>query len=464
MTSINLSNCNLTGSFPTELLNLPQLRSLNLSGNQLVGDVGLLSDMPAEASLQSLNISNNGFEGNIGAFAAKLPNLITLIAEKNQFNEVIPMIAPAVTSLTLGSQNLATSFSVDLTAESFSGLLESIPNILLYNHKSQNYDNSLSVTATANDGWQATLAISTGGVTFAMKSERNDYHGNSGDELAIVTDSGDAKGSTLGMKLYFGQGDANFNGYADVVDLQAQINFAFDAYQEKPFNFTATNLWVDEVINVQDVVKMVDLLLNLDDVAAAARFAKIVSIDNGKWIMDNEAAAREKEESAVAENAINEASLYISDGQLWIDTRIPVSAFELTLRTQGSTLVNSELKASGFNCRTNSKDGITRIVGYSMSGATLPIGTTAICQVDESQTDIVNAVLSDADANEIMVRLISGEETTTAVFDLNKKEEIINNKWYDLQGRHISVLSDLSEPSVLPKGVYIVNGRKLVKK
>ena len=456
VTSINLSNCNLTGDFPTELLNLPQLRSLNVSGNQLVGDLGQLS-IPTETSLQSLNISNNGFEGNIGTFAAKLPNLITLFAEKNQFNEVTPVISSAVTSLSLGSQELSTVLSLDLTAESFSELFESIPNILLYNHKSQSYDNSLSMTATASDGWEATVAISADGVTFAKKSERNDYHGNSGDELAITTASGDTKGSTLGMKLYFGQGDANFNGNADVVDLQAQINFAFESYQDKPFNFTASNLWVDDVINVQDVVKMVDLLLNLDDEAAGARFAKmpsktVASMVNGQSSMVNGQSS-------------NEASVSIRDGQLWIDTEIPVSAFELTLRTQGPTLVNSELKSSGFNCRTNSKNGITRLVGYSLNGASLPVGTTAICQIDESQTDIVNAVLSDADANEILVRLMSGEETT-GVVSIDNGKWIIDNEagaWYDLQGRKVNGQSSMVNGQ-LKKGLYIVNGRKIVKK
>ena len=37
-----------------------------------------------------------------------------------------------------------------------------------------------------------------------------------------------------------------------------------------------------------------------------------------------------------------------------------------------------------------------------------------------------------------------------------------NGKWYDLCGRQVSVSSDASVPSVLPKGVYIVNGSKVV--
>ena len=35
---------------------------------------------------------------------------------------------------------------------------------------------------------------------------------------------------------------------------------------------------------------------------------------------------------------------------------------------------------------------------------------------------------------------------------------------YDLSGRKVSVSSDSSVPSVLPKGVYIVNGKLVVVK
>jgi hypothetical protein len=57
-----------------------------------------------------------------------------------------------------------------------------------------------------------------------------------------------------------------------------------------------------------------------------------------------------------------------------------------------------------------------------------------------------------------------GEETTgVALMDNGKL--IIDNEagaWYDLSGRKLSVSSDSSVPSVLPKGVYIHNGRKVV--
>ena len=53
-------------------------------------------------------------------------------------------------------------------------------------------------------------------------------------------------------------------------------------------------------------------------------------------------------------------------------------------------------------------------------------------------------------------------DTLTAIYDLAAPEMVngqtSNGKWYDLSGRRISV------PSVLPKGVYIKDGKKVVVK
>ena len=436
VTSIDLSSRNLTGAFPVKLLDLPQLRSLNLSGNKLAGDVSALSGFATENTLQSLNISNNQLSGNIGVFAALLPNLTTLYAQKNRFDKVTPMISPAVTTLNIGSQSLTTVLDVDLTNVSVTELLEQTPNILLYDHKQQTFGNSLTFTATAEDGWQSTVNMSDAGVKFTKKSEQNDYHGQSGDAIQIAADNGNAKGTTLKMKLSFGQGDANFNGKADVVDLQAQINFAFEDYNDKPFNFTAANLWVDEVINVQDVVKMTDLLLIIDNAAARTGASPM--------------AAHRIQSSYQSSSA----TLYVKDGQVWVDTDTPVAAFELTLSGAKDVSVCDQMKQMGFTCRTNSLDDVTRVVGYSMNGATLPVGKTAICHA--GQAVIVSAVLSDSDAEEIAVRLTGGETTAiddSQVYDLQRDDSAV----YDLSGRKLS-------NSQMKKGLYIQNGKKMLVK
>ena len=62
--------------------------------------------------------------------------------------------------------------------------------------------------------------------------------------------------------------------------------------------------------------------------------------------------------------------------------------------------------------------------------------------------------------------LVFGDETT-GIASMDNGERIMDHEagaWYDLQGRRVSVSSVSSENSVLPKGVYIRNGKKVVIK
>ena len=53
--------------------------------------------------------------------------------------------------------------------------------------------------------------------------------------------------------------------------------------------------------------------------------------------------------------------------------------------------------------------------------------------------------------------MVFADEEATAVFDLNDNSEMINNNWYDLQGRRV-------DGSRLNSGIYIKNGKKVVVK
>ena len=64
---------------------------------------------------------------------------------------------------------------------------------------------------------------------------------------------------------------------------------------------------------------------------------------------------------------------------------------------------------------------------------------------------------------------IEAEDFNYFVIDNIATPQIVNSKslngqWYDLSGRRISVSSASSVPSVLPKGVYIRDGKKVVEK
>ena len=443
--AIDLHDNGLTGAFPMTLLSLPELQTLNLSGNSLDGSLPqVLKTIPAK--LASLNISNNQLAGNIGAFAAQMPALTTLIANGNCLEDVKPMIAPRVATLNLGSQVIDKVVTYDLGNSSAEEMAGQIPTILLYNHSAQKYNDILNLLLTTGyDDWAIQLSYSNGTVTFPYVSSQNDYHGENGDTLraSVVDNKRRAEGSAFYIKLLFGEGDANFNGKVDVTDLQAQINFAFEAYNEKPFNFTAANLWSDEVINVQDVVRMVDQLLRIDVSASRESSAK--------------ASRNTVNNNVMAEEA--QAVVYLDGNSIILDTNTPVAAFEMTLSGDLVTEVSQELTQMGFKCRINHLDGITRIVGYSMNGATLPVGATAICQTQSENVEIVSAALSDIDAEPIGVYIFV--DTTTTISDMTHSDSsLLNAEIYDMSGRKIS--GDRKALRKLSKGIYIVNGKKIV--
>ena len=67
--------------------------------------------------------------------------------------------------------------------------------------------------------------------------------------------------------------------------------------------------------------------------------------------------------------------------------------------------------------------------------------------------------MDDAAPSDGLIRAFNlnfGDETN-AVFDLNNKEEIINNNWYSLDGLKL-------DKAPTRKGLYIHNGRKVVVK
>ena len=74
-------SCNLTGSIPTEIVNLAQLELLNLSGNNLTGSISTVLD--SLVNLESVNLSNNNLSG---CFPYKFLKLCDDKQTKNAFN------------------------------------------------------------------------------------------------------------------------------------------------------------------------------------------------------------------------------------------------------------------------------------------------------------------------------------------------------------------------------------------
>ena len=394
ITNLNLSDQNLTGDFPASIIHLSLLKTADLSNNHLSGDIGALMQDYIEpgtsyqTSLEELNISGNQLSGNIGLFVSYFKNLTTLYASNNCLEDVFPMIPKSVTTLKLAGQTISRVVPLHLDEISADSLTSFLPTILLYNHENQTYSNDINLRCTTFDGsWGLTMVFQSGKMSFSNLSTENSYFGQNGDTLNVSVANYylPSYGSTFYFKFLFDNGDGNFDGKINILDLQSMLNYMFDSYPRyQPYNFTASNLWEDDVINVQDAVCLVNVLLDMDS--------------NSQQSSSN--ARRTK--ASVSEYA---ASVYIEDGQLLINSSVPVSAFDIVVSTKESSNVDAALSQMGFTCSTKQVGNRFHIVGYSLGGATLPVGKNVICNMDESV--IVYAMLADENAEEICALLDS---------------------------------------------------------
>lgn len=381
VTSIDLSYHNISNGFPVTLLSLPYLESLYISGDHLQGDIGeiiaeyLQSNPTVSSQLERIDISNNNFTGNIGKFASCFPHLQTLYASKNFFEEVSPMISPNVTTLDLQEQSIDRVVALHLADLSDSFITNNIPNILLYDHNNQTFTSDICFRCQAHDNNWVNINFIDGQLSVYTQQA---YQGESGDTLTAYNSNGWANNSTISISLCFDEGDGNFDGKVNVLDLQTTLNYMFEDLGNKPFNFTASNLWKDDIINVQDAVCLVNILLDMD--ATQSRTAN--------------------RQSRMALPPIDpEASVFVDNGLLTISSAVPISSFDLVVTIDQSYEILSSLNAMGFVCTAKLEGNILHLVGYSLSGATLPAGQNAICRVGEGTVTYV--MLSDKEANEI---------------------------------------------------------------
>ena len=389
ITSLNLSNNGIDGNFPLSTLNLPYMVSLNLSNNALSGDIenGLgATEIAALNMLSKLQISNNELEGNIGIFAQALPKLVSLDASYNHIADVVPMLSTAITSLNLNNQVILTPRVIDLptVAGDYEALLSLIPSIMLYNHVAQNYlPESNSIVTVKNDLDEPqfeTRVVVTDWENqewdFACAGNTNVFNYSKDDEFFVTKEN---SASRFTVKFNFNDGDANFNGETDVLDLQATINFIFGEYGNvRPFNFTAANLFKDEVVNVQDIVLMTDLLLAEVEPQPAPRRMR----------------AYEQDEQAMAE-------LRWENGELHLSSQIPVAALDITV--SASAAIEWLVPTHDVVTKETSKGH--HAVIYSIAGNTLAAnGDVVIARSNDLAPVTVKAVLADIDAKPVSVR------------------------------------------------------------
>lgn len=222
-------------------------------------------------------------------------------------------------------------------------------------------------------------------------------------------------------------GDANGNGEVDVADVITTVNYAVGMNPD-PFIFDAADMNEDKNIDVLDVIGIVQKVLNPNAVS-----------------------------TAVANDL--QAVYTIENGVLYVESPIALAGVQVQLNLDGrykKEEVRTTQELNGFEqASVWLTDDDYLLLAYSMSGKTLSAGKHALLYVGDS--DISQLRISDINGHNVTVIAGDGITQIDVMGSRVQRQEGI----YDLQGRKLSTVN--SPLSTLKKGVYIINGQKVVK-
>ena len=403
--AIDLQNNNLRGTLPTEGMEMKSLRTLNLSGNSLSGDVA--------------------------AFCKLLPALETLNLGYNLFTELSGVLPAHITSLNLQNQREGYSLSTFTLQEWAMGDKQAdiqLGTLIAYDHKNQNFEAhpTLRIYTTANNSYVGEMRYVDGAYRYYLSGT---YNYASGTEFCIRSYEGVAQNNRLRAKLTWTKGDVNADASVDVLDAQQTLNYIMGT-QNGNFNYPAADTYEGGGINVQDVVATINIFIGSNDNA------------DQKSLM----AAQRRWTESLGEDASTANVLSVEDDALWLDATDQVAALDITLAGVKANDVKLALSKQRYQLVTHDTANGVRVVIISTTGDIIS-GRTKLLRLAK-QARVEQAMAADIDAQPVGVAF-EGQTTDidTITTDVDSREAV-----YSLDGRKLN--------GVAREGVYIVNGKK----
>ena len=217
-------------------------------------------------------------------------------------------------------------------------------------------------------------------------------------------------------------GDANGSGDVDVADVITTVNYAA-GMEPKPFIFEAADMNTDQSIDILDVIGIIQKILN---------------------------------PSAAREMSIESTATYtIENGTLYVESPVALAGVQVQLNLDAQKDIKVADDLNGFE-HTSAwlTDNDYLFLAYNMNGKTLTAGKHALLEIGDA--NITTLRLSDAQGHNVLA--IADE--TTSITTLGSKVKL-QGGIFNLKGQKVSGKAlDLKK---LPKGVYIINGEKVVK-
>lgn len=217
-------------------------------------------------------------------------------------------------------------------------------------------------------------------------------------------------------------GDANGSGNVDVADVITTVNYA-SGQEPKPFIFEAADINKDLQIDILDVVGIIRTILNPN--------------------------------ADVSSMAMATATYTVENGIVYVDSPVDLAGVQIQIATEKGSQIKATDEMEGFEQASSwLSDNDFLFLAYSMSGKTLTAGKHAILNIGNAK--IMDIRLSDAAGKNVEAK--AGQETSVTRLgaDVMNVSGIYTLTGVKLSGRS----SDLKK---LPAGVYIVDGKKVVK-
>lgn len=232
----------------------------------------------------------------------------------------------------------------------------------------------------------------------------------------------DASNVVAATPLTSTKGDANGSGDVDVADVITTVNYA--AGQEpKPFIFEAADMNTDQAIDILDVIGIIKVIMNPDEQAQTSALAT--------------------------------ATYTVEDGVVYVDCPVALAGVQVQLATEDGQTITVADDLKGFETTSAwLTDNDYLFLGYSMSGKTLAPGKHALLNIGTGQ--IAKIRLSDMYGRN--VEAIGSEATG---IDRMGKDVMTVKGVYNMSGQKVA--GNAERLKNLPKGVYIINGEKVVK-
>lgn len=217
-------------------------------------------------------------------------------------------------------------------------------------------------------------------------------------------------------------GDANGSGNVDVADVITTVNYA-SGQEPKPFIFEAADVNKDLQIDILDVVGIIRTILNPN--------------------------------TDVSSMAMATATYTVENGIVYVDSPVDLAGVQIQIATEKGRQITATDEMEGFEQASSwLSDNDFLFLAYSMSGKTLAAGKHAILNIGDAK--ITDIRLSNAAGKNVEAKAGELSSITRLGSDVMNVSGI-----YTLTGVKISGRSnDLKK---LPAGIYIVDGKKVVK-